>query len=616
MDPKPDHLQLMERALKELWGYPDFRPHQRESIQAILEGRDSLTVLPTGGGKSLCYQLPAAITAGTALVVSPLISLMADQVQALNLLGIPAACLNSAQRGEEVRQAKAMLFQGRLKLLYVSPERLSLDRFLEELGQVSLSFIAIDEAHCISQWGHDFRPEYAQLGAVRKRFPKVSVHGFTATAPPEVRSEIAERLELREPRVFIGDYCRANLIYKVIQRDRLKEQILRVVKAFSDQDSGIVYCLTRKETERVAEFLQDQGRRALPYHAGMDAETRKRHQELFSQEKVHIMAATVAFGMGIDQSNVRFVIHAGMPRTLSHYQQEAGRAGRDGLPAQCVLIYGGNDILFWKRIIEEEGVLSEQRNRQLRQIIDYAALPRCRHKTLVEHFGQPFEKPNCGACDVCLGEIETLAEARTYSRMILSAALKLKQAFGGAHLAQVLAGSRDQKVLQNGHDKLSVYGLLKQYAQNQIQDWTNQLESQGYLKRASGNYPTLGLTQAGYWLLRPDKYGKTERDLPVMLVETRKRQTKAAPSGADAGAPYDGELFEKLRAARAELAAKLGVPAFVVFGDRSLQDMARRRPVNERDFLDVFGVGAAKLQKFGKVMMGVIREHEESVEEA
>jgi len=611
----PAHLELMERALKELWGYPEFRPLQRESIQAILQRRDSLTVLPTGGGKSLCYQLPAAISEGMAVVVSPLISLMADQVQALNLLGVPAAFLNSALSGDETRGVKRRMFGGQLKLLYVSPERFAQERFQEELGQIRLSFLAIDEAHCISQWGHDFRPEYKALGRARQIFPNVCVHGFTATAPPEVRREIAAELDLRDPEVLIGDYHRPNLIYRVMQRERLKDQVLRLLQQHSPNDNGIVYCLTRKETERTADYLNEAGYQALPYHAGLDSETRTKHQALFSQEKVHIMAATVAFGMGIDQSNVRFVIHAGMPRTLSHYQQESGRAGRDGLPAQCVLIYGANDMQFWKRIIEEEGTLVHQRQRQLREIIDYAALPRCRHKTLVEYFGQAFEKEKCGACDVCLGEIESMAESRTYSRMILSAVLKVRERFGAGYVAQVLAGSRDQKVLQNRHEKLSVHGLLEKYSISQVHDWLNQLESQGYLMRVGREFPTLGVTQAGYWLLRPDKFDKTERDLPVMLVETRRRQTKKTAAAATAE-PYDEALFEKLRALRAELAAELRVPAFVVFGDRSLQDMARRKPVNERDFLDVFGVGASKLQKFGKQMMAVIRAHEDAAEEA
>ena len=491
-----------------------------------MAGRDSLTVLPTGGGKSLCYQLPATLLPGTAIVVSPLISLMADQVNALQLLGVPAAYINSSQSGEEVRSTKAQFFRGELKLLYVSPERLLLDHFKEELRQVEISFFAIDEAHCISQWGHDFRPEYKQLSSLRGLFPGVAIHAFTATAPPRLQQEILSELKLVDPAHFVGSYYRPNLKYKTIRRARVNQQIQKIVAEFDRGDCGIIYCLTRRETEKIAEFLQQEGHRALAYHAGMSAQTRRTNHDRFSQEKVNIIVATVAFGMGIDQSNVRYVLHCGMPRSLSHYQQESGRAGRDGLDSQCVLIYGPKDILFWKRIIEEEDVLTNERMAQLQDMIDYASNIRCRHRTLVEHFGQAFEEEKCSNCDVCQGEVESIAEARTFSRMILSTVLKVRQAFGGAYIAQILTGSKDQKILRNGHDRLSVYNLLAKYSQYQVHDWVNQLESQGYLVRSGGQYPVFGLARSGYWLLRPDKYGKTESDLTVFLIETRKGEKK------------------------------------------------------------------------------------------
>lgn len=601
--------QLVGEALKQIWGYSKFRPHQKASIQAIMEGRDSLTVLPTGGGKSLCYQLPAAISQGTAIVVSPLISLMADQVNALNLLGVPAACLNSSQDADEIRRTKARMFAGEFRLLYVSPERLLLEHFLEDLRQVPLTFFAIDEAHCISQWGHDFRPEYKQLSQLRARFPHVGIHAFTATAPPELQSEIVGELQLRSPEVLVGSYFRPNLKYRVLRRNKLNQQLLGILKEFDKNDCGIIYCLTRKETERTADFLSDKGYKALPYHAGLSSEIRHQHQDLFSQEKVPIIVATVAFGMGIDQSNVRFVIHTGMPRTVSHYQQESGRAGRDGLFSQCVLIHGAKDILFWKRIIEEEVSLADIRMNQLRDMISYAGQVKCRHRILVEHFGQQFKKANCGNCDVCLGEIEGIEDARRYSRMIISAVLKVRMTFGGAYVAQVLTGSKEKKILRNGHDRLTVYGLLKDYSQYQVHDWINQLESQGYLVRSGGDYPVIGVSKTGYWLLRPDKYEKDETDVPVVLIETRTHESSKAAKKKSASEPYDRDLFELLRQERTVIASRLGVPAFIVFGDKSLQDMARKKPQTEDQFLEVFGVGEAKLMKFGLPMIKVIRTY-------
>ncbi len=603
--------QKIREALTQVWGFPGFRPHQEEAIACILRGQDSLTVLPTGGGKSLCYQLPAALMTGTAVVVSPLISLMADQVNGVTLLGVPAAFLNSSMNASEVRKTKNLMFQGKLKLLYVSPERLMLDHFLEELKTIGVSFFAIDEAHCISQWGHDFRPEYKQLSKLRELFPQVAVHAFTATAPPQLQREIVGELRLRQPFVQVGSYYRPNLTYRVLRRDNLKRQLLGLLRKYAGpDDSGIVYCLTRKETEKIAQFLSENGFSAMPYHAGMDADARKRSQDSFQQDEVNIIVATVAFGMGIDQSNVRFVIHLGLPRTLSHYQQEAGRAGRDGLRSQCILVHSPADILFWRRIIEGEGVLIPSRLQQLRDMIDYAAQIRCRHKVLVEYFGQPFETVPCSGCDVCQGEVESIPKARDYARMILSAVLKLHQNFGGQYVAQVLTGSHEQKIIANRHDQLSVYNLLGAFPLAQVLDWINQLEGQGYLQRSTGEYPVLQVTQPGMWLLRPDKFDKREDEVPVVLVDTRRKDGKETKRPAAAlDGDYDQALFAELRRARAVLAKNLGLPAFLVFGDKSLQDMARKQPTTESAFMQIFGVGHAKFEQFGKTMIGVIKKH-------
>lgn len=605
--------ELAEKALHQIWGFDGFRPYQMETIDKVLTGQDSLTVLPTGGGKSLCYQLPAGMMQGTAVVVSPLISLMADQVNALQLLGVPAAFINSSQSPEEARAAKSAMYNGELKLLYLSPERLLMDHFLSELRQIRISFFAIDEAHCISQWGHDFRPEYTQLGRLRELFPDVGIHAFTATAPPRLQDEIVNRLHLRRPEVFVGSYHRPNLKYQVWSRDGARKQLMAVLSDFEPADSGIIYCLSRKETEKIADFLVSKGYKALPYHAGMSAEQRTRHQASFQQEETPIIVATVAFGMGIDQSNVRFVVHMGLPRSLSHYQQESGRAGRDGLPSRCVLIYSASDMVFWRRIIEEEGVMLEARLGQLRDMIRYATNPTCRHKALVEHFGQPFEA-DCNHCDACLGEVRGIGEARKVSRMIISAVLKLRQSFGAGHVAQVLTGSGEKKVMGMGHHNLSVYNLLPQYSQQQVLDWVGQLEAQGYLQRTNDKFPVVKVLQEGYWLLRPDKFEKREEDLPVILTETRKKsksERRKDTAAADDGAPFDRELFSRLRALRKTISEELGVPAFVVFGDKSLRDMARKQPTDAGGFLQVFGVGSAKLERFGHEMLEVIRGYRE-----
>lgn len=600
----------IQNALKEIWGFESFRAHQQEAIEAIFQGRDSLTVLPTGGGKSLCYQLPASLMSGTAVIISPLISLMEDQVQSLRVLGIPAAYLNSSQDADKAYQTKAQLLNNDLKMVFVSPERLMQSHFLQTLERVSISFFAIDEAHCISQWGHDFRPEYQQLHTLKSRFPNTAIHAFTATAPPRVQQEMIESLQLKQPHVQIGNYFRSNLFYKSMRRQSAKQQVLRLLGNIGKGEASIVYCLTRKETETMAKHINANGYRALAYHAGMDSETRARNQEAFAQEKVQIMVATVAFGMGIDQSNVRLVVHLGMPRSLSHYQQESGRAGRDGLPSQCILLHSSQDILFWKRIIDDEGNIPAVKNQQLQDMIQYATLPKCRHSVLVSHFGQSFEKNSCEACDVCTGQIESIQNAREVARMILSAVYKTRQTFGAAYIAQVLTGSHDKKILQNGHDTLSVFNLLGTHNQHQVHDWVQQLESQEFLARTGSNFPVLQITKKGYCLLAPAKFNLSEEEIPIFLVETRKQASQKLRA-ASAPPPLKSEemaLYQALRKKRASIAAKNGIPAFVVFGDRSLQEMARHKPLDDVSFLEIFGVGQAKLKKFGRPMMTLIQQ--------
>ena len=598
-------FSLARKSLKTIWGFDRFRPYQEEGIRSILAGRDSLTVLPTGGGKSVIFQLPMTLLDGMAVVLSPLIALMQDQVQALQVLGVPAACLTSLHSESEIRRTKAQMFRGELKLIYISPERLLMEHVLEELGSLNIRYFAIDEAHCISQWGHDFRPEYTRLNVLKKKFPQIPIHAFTATAPPRIQKEILENLKLRDPDIFVGSYFRSNLHYKVLQRGTIKKQLIEELKRYPESSAGIVYCLTRKETEKISEFLQEEGYKALPYHAGLPNDVRKSNQEKFSREEVHIMVATVAFGMGIDQSNIRFVIHLGMPKSLSHYQQESGRAGRDGLRSSCTLFYGNKDIVFWKRIIAEESN-EESMQFHLDCMINYATRIECRHRQLLYHFGQNLDKENCEACDICAGEIVSIPDARDVGKKIISTVFRVRQNFGGAYVAQVLTGSQEQKILANGHQALSVHGLLKDFSQKQVHDWVNQLESQKLLERTTSEFPILKITPKGFQFLNPAKFGKTDRDLPVFLVKTEKPDKKK-PIKMDLS--YDRDLFEVLRDVRMKLARKAGIPAFMIFGDRSLQDMAARKPQDEDGMLEVFGVGQHKLRKFGRPMLKAICEY-------
>ena len=402
----------LQHALERYWGYTSFRPHQREAMDAILDNRDSLVVLPTGGGKSLCFQAPALMRPGVALVVSPLIALMKDQVDTLVGNGVPAACYHSGMTPSAKRDVVAGLQGGIFRLLYVAPERLvgeASDGFLARLGDRPPSFIAVDEAHCISQWGHDFRPEYRQLVRLRDRWPDVNLHAFTATATGRVRSDIVKQLALRSPVEVVGSFDRPNLVYRVLARSNLKRQLQDILGRHSGE-AGIIYCQSRREVDALAAWLVETGMRAVPYHAGLDDQTRHRHQDAFLNEDADVVVATVAFGMGIDRSDVRFVIHAGAPQSLEHYQQEAGRAGRDGLEAECVLIYSAGDFPKWRAMMSENGEFSEAKQALLRDMERYAASVGCRHNRLVGYFGETFTKTDCGACDYCLGELEPVPE--------------------------------------------------------------------------------------------------------------------------------------------------------------------------------------------------------------
>lgn len=580
-------------------------------MHAVLDGRDSVVVLPTGGGKSLCFQAPALIVGsdthvgrqGFALVVSPLISLMKDQVDGLRVDGVAAAFLNSTQTSDQRDTVVASLREDRCRLLYVSPERLvgeGSQGFRRLLQQCGVRFIAIDEAHCISQWGHDFRPEYRQLGRLRDEFAGASFHAFTATATERVRRDIVTELRLTDPLVLVGSFDRPNLTYRVLRRGNLHKQLQHIL-ARHDDEAGIVYCTSRREVESVAEWLRSEGHRAVPYHAGLPDSVRAAHQEEFLDERADVVVATVAFGMGIDRSNVRYVVHAGSPRSPEHYQQESGRAGRDGLPAECVLIYSGSDFMRWRQMLEANGELTDSSRELLRDMERYASGMRCRHRALVEYFGERYGREDCGNCDWCLKELDPVADSTVMAQKILSCVARVKQGWGMGHVTDVLLGRASEKVQAAGHDQLSTFGLLKNEAVASIRGYIEQLVADGLLVRVGVPYPVLRVTPTGAALLRGDGACVLYRELQPARTRARRRGEGAAAFDVDP------ELFDVLRAVRLRLARERAVPPYVIFHDTTLREMAERRPSTLDDLYGIYGVGTKKAADFGDAFLDAIR---------
>jgi ATP-dependent DNA helicase RecQ len=588
----------LAEVLSKYWGYDRFLPLQDEAMSCVLQGRDSVVVLPTGGGKSLCFQAPAMCLDGLAVVVSPLIALMKDQVDALRNCGVPAAFANSTLSAGERRRVANDVRAGRLQLLYLAPERLLTDGTLEFLKTARVSLVAIDEAHCISSWGHDFRPEYRGLGVLKEVFPQVGVHAYTATASEKVRQDIAQQLHLADPKVLVGSFDRPNLVYSIQRRsDRLK-QIRRVMDRHPGE-SGIIYCIARKDVDQTSAALQNLGYRVLPYHAGMADDDRRRNQEAFLEEKADAIVATVAFGMGIDKSNVRYVVHAGMPKSLENYQQESGRAGRDGLEAECCLFYSGQDYGIWKSIIQEsEPAAREGALRSLSAMMNFCTGVRCRHRAIVEYFGQELQDASCGACDVCLGQLDLVDDPLTVGQKILSCVLRLHERFGGDYTAKVLRGSEDQRILQQGHNQLSTWGLLADESVRTIRDWIEQLVSQEFLEKV-GEYNVLCVTPEGRRLLKGDVR-------PQLLRPAKAAKAARTKAAVDSWEGVDRGLFDELRRMRYELAGAQNVPAYVVFSDAALRDMARRRPSSPEGFRNVRGVGEKKLADYGQAFVNRI----------
>ena len=601
----------MKRLLKKHFGYDEFRPLQEEIIGSVLQRRDTLVIMPTGGGKSLCYQLPALQLDGLTLVVSPLIALMKDQVDALKANGIAAEFVNSTLTYAEITRVQSRARRGDLKIMYLAPERLALPDFKKFLSALNISLVAVDEAHCISEWGHDFRPDYRALGDMRRGMPEAPFIALTATATERVRRDIASQLGLNEPEQFVASFDRPNLHYEVRPKRRAFEQLVQLIRKRKGE-SAIIYCFSRKDTEELADRLRDEGFGALPYHAGMDAETRRRNQERFIRDEVNIMAATIAFGMGIDKPDVRLVVHQELPKTMEAYYQQTGRAGRDGLPSDCVLFYSYGDKVKQDFFIDRIENSTEKRNAQekLRQVIEYCQLRTCRRRYLLDYFGdQPrmrsadrAESESCGGCDVCLAEREDF-DATIIAQKILSAVIRAGERFGIGYISQVLRGSKAERVIRLGHDKLSVYDIVDDFSDADIREISSILLDKGLLYKTSAEYATLGVSKAGRAFL------KSGERLILALPKKSEPELDEAASRSRGAIQYDRSLFEKLRALRRRIADNSGVPPYVVFGDATLQQMARYVPQNLNSLSRISGVGAVKLKRYGDEFLATICEH-------
>ena len=590
----------LKEAVAKYWGYTEFLPLQEKAVTAAVQKRDSLVVLPTGGGKSLCFQAPAMVLPGLAVVVSPLISLMKDQVDALTDNGIPAAKIDSTQSASERKKTAEAIAENRLKILYLSPERLVSLRFIEYLKNIEISFFAIDEAHCISMWGHDFRLEYCQLRKLRELFPETAIHAFTATATEQVREDIVAQLQLKNPSVLVGSFDRPNLIFKAERRDNGLRQIVNVISQHK-KESGIVYCIRRDDVDSLCHQLTELGFKALLYHAGLDKEIRKKNQQAFIDENVNIIVATIAFGMGIDKSNVRYVVHAGMPKSLEHYQQESGRAGRDGLPAECCLFYSGGDYHTWEFILRDMPPEAKKiALSKLSDIYDYCTGSGCRHKALVGYFGQKLDSGHCGACDICIGGLEPVADSLVIAQKILSCIVRLSERFGADYTSMVLVGSSDKRILENNHDTLSTYGLLADRSKKLVRDWIEQLVGQGFITK-DGEYRTLTVTEKGRAALK-------NGEKPRLFIAKAKSYSESSVY-RQSWANVDEALFEILRQYRKEIADSKNRPAFVVFSDAVLRELATHLPADIDSFRAIKGIGEAKTKQYGKIFTGIIKKY-------
>jgi len=589
-------------TLRRVFGYDAFRGPQQAIVEHLAAGNDALVLMPTGGGKSLCYQIPSLLREGTGLVVSPLIALMQDQVDALRQLGVRAAFLNSTLEAAEAAQVEQDLLRGELDLLYVAPERLLTPRFLSLLDRSRIALFAIDEAHCVSAWGHDFRREYLELTLLHERWPEVPRIALTATADPPTQREIAERLNLTDAQRFVSSFDRPNIRYTVVQKDNMRRQLAGFLQAHRDE-AGIVYCLSRKRVEQTAEFLAEQGFNALPYHAGLDAEVRARNQRRFLREEGIVMVATIAFGMGIDKPDVRFVAHVDLPKSLEGYYQETGRAGRDGEAAEAWLCYGLGDVVLLKQMIEQSEAGEERKRlerRKLDQLLGYCESMQCRRQVLLAGFGETYPQP-CGNCDNCLQPAKTW-DATLAAQKALSCVYRTGQRFGVAHLIDVLRGSEGERIQQFGHDQLTTYGIGRELDARAWRSVFRQLVAGGLLEVDAEGYGGLRLTESSRALLRGERELHLRKELPSR--SERERNVR----GSVVVAEHDMPLFGALRDLRAQLAREQNVPAYVIFHDSTLRTIAEHRPGTLDQLAKVGGIGGSKLARYGEQVLEVVRE--------
>jgi ATP-dependent DNA helicase RecQ len=587
----------MLHTLRKVFGFHEFRPNQESVVRSLLEKRDVLAIMPTGGGKSLCYQLPALLLPGTCMVISPLIALMKDQVDGARANGIRAAFLNSSQSPDERDEVMRHLLSGSLDLLYVAPERFILSQFRETLSRVPLSMAVIDEAHCISEWGHDFRPDYLSLSDLVTLFPGTPVAAFTATATHRVQQEILDKLALRNPFIVRASFDRPNLLYDVRFKENVDAQLVSLLNS-NPGKAAIIYRTSRKSVNDTTAMLQAKGFRALPYHAGLTDLDRKKNQEAFIRDQVEVIVATIAFGMGIDKSNIRLVIHADLPKSIENYYQETGRAGRDGEPAACTLLFSQGDIPKMRFFID---AMTDEPERDralaaLSRVSAFASTSVCRRRTLLDYFGEHYPHENCNSCDICLGTREVV-DATLEAQMVLSAIVRTEERFGATHITDILTGSRNKKILDFGHDRLKTYGVGKGHDKKYWRRLIDELLAQKVIEKSEGLYPTLILLPKASKVLR--------REEPFDIVHRlEKKAVLPLPKSGDA--PSDNKLFELLRTQRKQIADEQQIPPYVVFSDRTLHDMAASLPRTAEAMLTVSGVGEVKLQRYGRQFLRLI----------
>jgi len=591
-------LYSLEKSLKEYFGYNTFRPYQLEIIESILNHQDSVSILPTGAGKSLCFQLPAVLSDGVAIVISPLIALMQDQVYSLEKNDIPSAFINSTLSNSEIDSILAKIQS--IKLLYIAPERFKVANFLAQLKKINISFFVIDEAHLISQWGHAFRPEYRNLAILKKEFPSITIATFTATATPKVQKDMATQLNLSSPKFVVGSFNRDNLTIRIQDRIDYKEQLVAFLESHKNE-SGIIYAATRKKTDQVYELLKKMGYSVVHYHAGLSSEKREKNQHLFIEGSVNIIVATIAFGMGINKPDVRYVVHIDMPQTIEQYYQEIGRAGRDGLPSDCLMLFSAKEIFLYTTFLNDytDEIVRAEMKHKLQRMVSLCGSAQCRRIDLLNYFGEVAKSDTCGGCDNCLDDVEKI-DGTQIAQKIISAVYRLNSRFGVTHVTDVLRGSKKQTVMTRGHDQLSVYNLMSEFSESDVKTHIMALINMNHLKISEGEYPVLQLTDTSNDVLFGNKeiFFKKIKQKKLKLKKTLVDASKSNPS-----------VFEDLKALRRKIAKDEGVPPYFIFHDKTLLEISSKLPSTIDDMLTINGVGKAKLKKYGEQFLSILNKH-------